>query len=498
MRFFPLLISLLFLLSPYGNSQSEIDVPQSLVEREPIEIIGNENFTHENGVVSGSGTAEDPYIIGGFLITINASAPQCAIYVENTTAYFVITNVRIICEGSSEAIYFKVGCMFINVTHGRIEFTEIEKPTSGITVENSTDICFSYIKINENSHIGMAIGIWGCENIIIQNSTVVNSTGFRTVYVRDSTNISFKENNFDHYLHPLHIVASSNVEFVENKFFCYNSSWDPPIYAVVLNNTTQCSIWLNEFYFCGVYASNGSKQNRIFANTFWKTKNTTQNCNDFSSENSWCYQGIGNFWYPTEIADNDLDGIGDTPYPIDNDTFDYFPVLSIPLIRHTPPEEVPTNLSVEVIDVRGGGIAEVVLNYRFNLSENFSQKEMEFINGSSCWGTYTSSTISLPTNASVFQYFFTAKNIYGNVSTTKIYERELALRPAPPRNLSVSNEKGEVMIKWSQPSNTSFPLLSYHIYRGLSPGTENLYATVNASTTTFTDTNVSFGVTYYY
>ena len=31
--------------------------------RGPIVILGNSDFTAENGIVAGSGTAEDPYII---------------------------------------------------------------------------------------------------------------------------------------------------------------------------------------------------------------------------------------------------------------------------------------------------------------------------------------------------------------------------------------------------------------------------------------------------
>jgi len=33
---------------------------------DPISILGNSDFTVENGVVAGSGTTEDPYIIAGW------------------------------------------------------------------------------------------------------------------------------------------------------------------------------------------------------------------------------------------------------------------------------------------------------------------------------------------------------------------------------------------------------------------------------------------------
>jgi hypothetical protein len=37
---------------------------------EPIMILGNADFTEENGVVSGSGSAADPYIIAGWEIDV--------------------------------------------------------------------------------------------------------------------------------------------------------------------------------------------------------------------------------------------------------------------------------------------------------------------------------------------------------------------------------------------------------------------------------------------
>ncbi|HDJ25985.1 MAG TPA: hypothetical protein ENF34_01550, partial [Candidatus Bathyarchaeota archaeon] len=61
-------------------------------ERGPIEIYGDEDFTSENGVVGGSGTPDDPYIIEGWEISADE---QTGIFITETTKYFIIRNCHI-------------------------------------------------------------------------------------------------------------------------------------------------------------------------------------------------------------------------------------------------------------------------------------------------------------------------------------------------------------------------------------------------------------------
>lgn len=59
----------------------------------PIKIEGNEEFTPENGVVAGSGTADDPYVISGW--DIFARQGQDGIIIRSVTAHFVVERNRI-------------------------------------------------------------------------------------------------------------------------------------------------------------------------------------------------------------------------------------------------------------------------------------------------------------------------------------------------------------------------------------------------------------------
>ena len=83
------------------------------VSRGPIYIHGDEGFTWENGVVRGSGTPEDPYVIEGWII--DTLGYDYGIYIDGTTAHFVIRNCSILYPQE------KAGILLSNVENGVIE-----------------------------------------------------------------------------------------------------------------------------------------------------------------------------------------------------------------------------------------------------------------------------------------------------------------------------------------------------------------------------------------
>src|SRR5437879_139608 len=70
--------------------------------------------------------------------------------------------------------------------------------------------------------------------------------------------------------------------------------------------------------------------------------------------------------------------------------------------------------------------------------------------------------------------------------------------PGAPRNLQATPGDGQVTLNWQAPSNDGgAPILLYTIYRGNSSGGESFLITLPV-VTTYTDANVTNGVTYYY
>lgn len=89
------LLFLWVLLSTGGTSQASTPSPPGpqLRERAPIVIVGNEEFTARNGVLRGSGTADDPYVLEGWLI--DASQAPIGIHISDTDAYVIVRRCEV-------------------------------------------------------------------------------------------------------------------------------------------------------------------------------------------------------------------------------------------------------------------------------------------------------------------------------------------------------------------------------------------------------------------
>ena len=109
----------------------------------PIYIEGNDEFTPENGVVSGNGTKENPYIIEGW--KINASNAT-GIEIVNANVYFIIRNCYIY-----NGKFRHHGIVFENVKNGIIENVYIINNNNGIffnySSNNTIRNCYIYSNI---------------------------------------------------------------------------------------------------------------------------------------------------------------------------------------------------------------------------------------------------------------------------------------------------------------------------------------------------------------
>jgi len=169
----------------------------------PIYINGNENFTIENGVSSGSGTFEDPYLICDWIIAGNGM--NCdGIFIENTNVFFMIRNCNI--SGFSEAFY--AGIRLTNVENCEIENVD------------------SY----ENYH---GIVIYDCKNITINNSKFHDTTGWGA----DSIGILIEDSSYnfieDTYCYNNYYGGIDIITFHKEKKCVYNTIKN----CVVFNNT---------------------------------------------------------------------------------------------------------------------------------------------------------------------------------------------------------------------------------------------------------------------
>ena len=97
-------------------------------------------------------------------------------------------------------------------------------------------------------------------------------------------------------------------------------------------NNTLCDNNVTDSYVYGMYIEY-SFSNRIFHNNFVKNSTQTsdylQTCSIMNSVNTWDddYQSGGNYWSCYTGKDNNQDGIGDTPYIVEADNTDHYPLM---------------------------------------------------------------------------------------------------------------------------------------------------------------------------
>lgn len=115
-------------------------------------------------------------------------------------------------------------------------------------------------------------------------------------------------------------------------------------------------------------------------------------------------------------------------------------------------------------------------------------------------GNVTSYNDTTVTNGKSYYYSMAAVNRFGTGANSTISTPvKPVTTPGAPRNVTPSVADHEVQLAWLVPSsNGGLPIKYYNIYRGTASGTEVLYQQDIGNTTTYLDTGLINGVTYYY
>jgi parallel beta-helix repeat protein len=259
------------------NAGADLTDPGALVSRSPIHINGNTEFTTINGVISGSGSPVDPFIIENWDIEASTTI---GISIQNTDAYFTIRNVRVHDGGKKYN-----GIDFLNVENGKIENSNIINNWFGFYIHSSFN---NHITLSNISHNWYGIRIRNSNN----NSIIYN--------VLDSTKN-----------HCIILFHSSGNKILGN----------------IVSNSGDSGIIIYEF----------SEDNKIYHNNIISShrhngedKQVNQWDNGYpSGGNYWDdYTGVDFFKGPNQDMPGS-DGFGDTPYyPYFSRSKDRYPLMS--------------------------------------------------------------------------------------------------------------------------------------------------------------------------
>jgi len=179
----------------------------------PIHITGNNNFTSENGVISGNGTPENPYLIANWEID-GANTEGYGIYIEFTTACCVISE-----------------CKITNVSTGI--FLHV---TSNITIQNTT-ISMCAVGIGSSSTTNTTI----CSNEISMCEKGIDTDHDMAF----DKSLSIIGNRF-HHLNETFIASAeiiSENSFTDNQIGCWLYGVNNVTRNFFARNQIGCVIW---------------------------------------------------------------------------------------------------------------------------------------------------------------------------------------------------------------------------------------------------------------
>jgi len=178
--------------------------------RGPIAILGDGDFTAANGVLGGTGTAEDPYIIAGWEIDVPQGVPY-GVKVENASSSFVLRGLVIRGAASSDGAGIRLGF----VSGARMEGCSISSSANGVELASSIDVILER-NVLVVSGRGLVVTGESADEYrhAIDESNVLNDYPIRYLYGRDGETVSgIKTGN-------LFIAASRNMTITDNEVIC--------------------------------------------------------------------------------------------------------------------------------------------------------------------------------------------------------------------------------------------------------------------------------------
>lgn len=306
-------------------------------EHSPISITGDGEFTKVNGVVRGSGTASDPYIIAGW--EINASGAS-GIFMNHTDAHVVIRN----CYVHGGALGH-IGIFLSNCVNSTLENNICSKNDRGISLYHTSDNALTNNTCNSNLHYGILLDSLCSNNKLTNNDCTSNGLGGIDLW--SASNNILINNNCSDCLDGMELLSSSNNNtLISNN--CSSNSYEGILLSWAGNNNDLSDNLVSDNAGYGVdmehvqvsYGSFYESENFVWNNTFIGNNGATrtydashvQAC-DNGTNNSWnSTAGYGNYWSDWTTPDANQNGIVDQPYNIagDGGAKDYYPLTTPP------------------------------------------------------------------------------------------------------------------------------------------------------------------------
>ncbi|MCG3218020.1 MAG: right-handed parallel beta-helix repeat-containing protein [Candidatus Heimdallarchaeota archaeon] len=278
---------------------------------DPIEINDDTDFTSANGVTSGSGTEEKPYIIGHWNITASGNH---GIFINGTTKHFIIRN-NFIDNGTSEG---NQGIYLYKIASG--------------TAKLENNVC-------QNNAIGISLFL-SSDNSLINNLCTNNIIG---VYINRSSYNFLANNNISNNQGGIEMDFSHNNALINNTFgsnrytgiVLIGSSFNLISWNYIIDNNN--GIYLYYSYYSPFPKAISSDNNLIHHNSFIAygvfSYHGSRHASDYGNDNIWYDKesNEGNYWDDRDVEEDGYSIPSPHPRSIDPYPLQVPPVLTTPV-----------------------------------------------------------------------------------------------------------------------------------------------------------------------
>ena len=251
------------------------------------------------------------------------------------------------------------GILLDSSSNNSISENNIENNDFGIELYSSSNN-----SISENNIVNNGEGIYlidSSNNNSISGNNIVNNVD--GIYLYSSSNNSISENNIVNNVDGIVLTYSSNNNSISGNNI-ENNDFGIELGYSSNNSISGNNIENNDY---GIHLIDSSNNNRFYHNNF--VSNTHQ-VYSYESINVWDdgYPSGGNYWsdyeekYP-DAGEIDDSGIWDTPYAIEENNQDNYPLMNPWGALPPPPDTTPPNISILSDETKTYATADVSLTF---------------------------------------------------------------------------------------------------------------------------------------
>ena len=297
-------------------------VGEDFLPHDPISIMSNDDLVAENGVISGDGTIDDPYLIAGWTIDARDGV---GVRIQGTSAHVCIRDCHVMRDGRRG-----IGILLREVAHVRVIDCSFSGLGSGIFVYQNPGV-----SIEANVFTDCRRGIDGTESdgITILENNIVGSQD-HGIFLWRCHDGSLEGNVISDCRNGIYLDSCHRDALDGNRV-------DGSNHGVFLWDSFDCRVVSNVLRACelGLALVHTSERNTVLSNVFFDNARHAT-CDEVDNQWDGGYTTGGNYWAGEATADEfsgpeqsqpGADGISDVVILVPFEGIDRYPLMAVPV-----------------------------------------------------------------------------------------------------------------------------------------------------------------------